>query len=353
MATREARAASEDWRQHYPFESRWHEPGVGCGRMHYLDEGPLNSAGVSDAALNVGGVSHADGLLNGRSATESPLTESLLFVHGNPTWSFHWRRLVAALRNRYRCVAPDHIGCGLSDKPQQFFTLNDHIENLSELIETLQLDRVTLIAQDWGGAIGLGAMLQMPHRLQRIVLFNTGAFPPRYIPWRIRACRVPVIGRIAVQGANAFSRCALRMTLAQQAELDPAVTAGYLAPYDSWANRRAVYGFVRDIPQQPRSETWKRLASIERQLPSLADRQVLLIWGMRDWCFQPDCLERFIEAWPQSEVHRLAGVGHWVVEDAPEESLALVERFLDAGVGCQVSGVRSRHPTPDTRHLSP
>ena len=323
-----------DWRKLYPFESHWHEPGSGLGRMHYLDERPIDSS-------------------NGRQA------DTLLFVHGNPTWSFHWRRLILALRNRYRCIAPDHIGCGLSDKPQRFLTLEDHIKNLGNFIESLQLARVTLIAQDWGGAIGLGAMLRMRERLASIVLFNTGAFPPRYIPWRIRACRIPVIGRIAVQGANAFSRAALRMTLSRRSGLEPVVNAGYLAPYDSWANRRAVYGFVKDIPNPreplfpdliidpfPEDSTWGRLAVIEQGLRSFADRPSCLIWGMRDWCFRPDCLERFLEAWPQAEVHRLADVGHWVVEDAPVETLSVVTRFLESGIGCQVSGVS--HPTPDT-----
>jgi haloalkane dehalogenase len=290
--------------------------------MHYLDEGPLEST-------------------NGH-------VDTLLFVHGNPTWSFHWRRLILSLRDRYRCVAPDHIGCGLSDKPRQLQSLVDHIANLRALIERLNLKHVTLIAQDWGGAIALGTMLHMRERLERIVLFNTGAFPPRYIPWRIRACRIPVIGRIAVQGANLFSRAALRMTLARCNELDPAIRAGYLAPFDTWNNRLAVYGFVHDIPGNPGHPTWQILEDIERRLWNIADLPISLIWGMRDWCFRPDCLERFLEAWPRAEVHRLADVGHWVVEDAPEESLAIVERFLKPGVGCQVSGANSRHPTPDT-----
>ena len=168
----------------------------------------------------------------------------------------------------------------------------------------------------------------MPERLARIVLFNTGAFPPPYVPWRIRACRVPILGRLAVQGANAFSRAALRMTLARRRRLARAVAAGYLAPYNSWSNRLAVYGFVRDIPNSPRDPTWQRLAEIERQLPSLANRPALLAWGMRDWCFRTDCLEHFIRAWPQAEVHRIADAGHWVVEDAQEEILPLVESFL-------------------------
>jgi haloalkane dehalogenase len=285
----------------------------------------------------------------------------LLFVHGNPTWSFHWRRLILALRDRYRCIAPDHIGCGLSDKPAVDLRLWNHVDHLASLISTLELRGITLIAQDWGGAIGLATMLAMSGRLHRIILFNTGAFPPPYIPWRIRVCRTPLLGRLALQGANAFSRAALRMTLARRRHLESAVASGYLAPYDTWENRRAVYGFVRDIPRRPSHwhkhqpatsgpetaglrldgngfvkdlpdspglQTWQVLAAVERHLPSLADRPAALIWGMHDWCFRPDCLERFIAAWPKAEVHRLADVGHWVVEDAPDESLTIVERFL-------------------------
>ena len=271
--------------------------------MHYLDEGPQSAAGE----------------------TAPP---NLLFVHGNPTWSFHWRELIKAIRPRYRCIAPDHVGCGLSDKLHRWLRLADRVDHLASLVERLDLRRVTLVAQDWGGAIGLGTMLRMPERFERIVLANTGAFPPRNIPRRIRACRVPWIGRLAVQGGGLFSRAALRMTLARRQRLDPAVAAGYLAPYDSWASRRAVYGFVFDIPSSPRHPTWQTLADIERRLPELANRPAALIWGMRDWCFRPDCLERFTRAWPQAEVHRLSDVGHWVVEDACEEVLPLVAEFL-------------------------
>ena len=308
-----AQANSADWRRLYPFAPHWIE--LPAGRMHYVDEGPENN-GANDAV------------------------ETLLFVHGNPTWSFHWRQLIQGLRWRFRCVAPDHLGCGLSDKPRRFLRLSDHIESLCALVDQLGIKRLTLVAQDWGGAIGLGAMLRMPERFERIVLFNTGAFPPRGIPWRIRACRLPLLGRLAVQGANLFSRAALRMTVSRR-RLEPAVRAGYLVPYDSWSNRRAVYGFVKDIPAPRRrvfpklaaesrrdSATWKTLADMERRLPMFADRPICLIWGMRDWCFRADCLERFAEAWPQAECHRLADVGHWVVEDSPEEALVIVERFL-------------------------
>src|SRR5262245_56792973 len=226
------KAETADWRKLYPYAPHWLE--VDHQRMHYLDEGPTQSA-----------------------ASAAP---TLLFIHGNPTWSFHWRSLIASLRNDFRCIAPDHLGCGLSEKPAHLMRLSDHIDHLTSFIEQLDLREVTLVAQDWGGAIGLGALLRMPARLERIVLFNTGAFPPETIPTRIRACRIPMLGRLAVQGAGLFSHAALHMTLARRPKLDPAVAAGYLAPYDSWSNPRAVYGFVHDIPGHHEHPTWYTLA---------------------------------------------------------------------------------------------
>lgn len=290
-------AQQDEWRALYPFHSQW-EITEG-GRIHYLD--------------------------SGNRGDERP---TLLFVHGNPTWSFHWRRLLEAFRKDFRCIAIDHLGCGLSDRQRRPLRLADHIENLTELIDSIDADRLTLIAQDWGGAIGLGTLLARRERFERIALFNTGAFRPWFIPWRIRACRTPVLGRIAVQGFNAFSLAALRMTLARTPRLAPAVASGYLAPYNSWRRRAAVYQFVKDIPLSTRHPTWAMLGQIEDALPTLADMPALLVWGMQDWCFTPECLERFVAVWPRAEVHRLADVGHWVVEDAPEESYAILKNFL-------------------------
>ena len=296
-----------DWRSLYPFESHWFD--TAGGRMHYLDESP---------------VAEGDSTAKGSQTDASPM----LFVHGNPTWSFHWRRLVQHFSTKHRCVAVDHLGCGLSDKPARPFRLEDHVDHLVALIDHLGLERVTLVAQDWGGAIGLGAMLQRRERLARIVLFNTGAFRPWFIPPRIAACRWPFVGRLAVQGGNLFARAALQMTLAKRQRLDPLVAQGCLAPYNSWSNRRQTYEFVADIPLSDRHPTWQTLGDIEDALPELADLPKMLVWGMKDWCFRPDCLEKFVEVWPSAEVHRLEEVGHWVVEDAPDEALALVEAFL-------------------------
>lgn len=285
----------DHWQTLYPFQSHWFDaPG---GRLHYLDEGPHDAP-------------------------------PLLLVHGNPTWSFHWRRLVQAFSPSHRCIAIDHLGCGKSDKPQRPIRLAEHIDNLAALVDKLQLQQITLVAQDWGGAIGLGAMLKRPELLNRIVLFNTGAFPPWYIPYRISVCRWPVVGRLALQGANLFTRAALRMTLNRRDALAPEVAQAYLANCDNWQHRRQIYEFVADIPLSPSHPTWNTLQQIDDGLPSLADRNSLLVWGMKDWCFRPDCLEKFIGYWPQAEVHRLADVGHWVVEDAPDQAEQLVSNFL-------------------------
>jgi len=287
----------QSWGPLYPFAS--HRLDLRGPALHYLDEGPRD-----------------------------PETPTLLFVHGNPTWSFHWRNLILANREKYRCVAVDHLGCGLSDLQPRPLRLADHIDNVVQLIETLDLRRVTLVAQDWGGAIGLGAMLRQRPRLERICLYNTGAFPPWFIPWRIRVCRWPVVGKLALQGGNAFSRAALGMTLSRRRRLDPHVAEAYLAPYHDWQSRAAVYQFVKDIPLSARHPTWQTLADIERGLTTLAELPQLLMWGMQDWCFTPACLEKFVEYWPTAEVHRLADVGHWVVEDAPEAAETLLADWL-------------------------
>jgi pimeloyl-ACP methyl ester carboxylesterase len=282
------------WRDLYPFSS--HFFALGPHRLHYLDEG----AG-----------------------------EPLLFVHGNPTWSFYWRNLILGLRDRFRCIAVDHIGCGLSDKPQDYnYTLAQRIDDLSRLVEHLDLKGATLVAHDWGGSIGLGAVERLPSRFARIVLFNTGAFPPPYVPWRIAACRTPLVGTGALRGLNAFARAALSMATEKPERMMTDVRAGLLAPYDSWANRVAIDRFVRDIPFSPRHPTWQTLERIEAGLPALAGRPIQLIWGMRDWCFRPECLDRFLQHWPGAEVHRLADCGHYVVEDAHERIVPLMVNFL-------------------------
>ena len=282
------------WRDEYPFQSNFLE--MAGFRMHFVDQGQ---------------------------------GDPVLMVHGNPTWSFYYRKLISALSGQNRAIAVDHIGCGLSDKPTDYpYSLDTHIDNLSRLIEELDLRDATLVAHDWGGAIGLGALLNHRERFKKIVLFNTGAFPPPYIPWRIRACRIPLLGKLGVQGFNLFARAAVSMATSRRGGLEATTASGLLAPYDNWKNRTAIYNFVKDIPTRPDQPTWKTLARIESALPELTEMNKLLMWGMQDWCFHGDCLERFIKHWPEATVSRIESAGHYVVEDAQQQIVDEVKNFL-------------------------
>lgn len=293
--------ARTGFEQEYPFPSKFID--LDGLRYHYVDEGQ---------------------------------GETLLCVHGNPTWSFAWRNLIRGLSSEFRVIAVDHIGCGFSDKPQQYpYTLAQHIANLSRFVAALDLQNVTLLAHDWGGAIGLGAATRDPARFARYVLFNTAAFRSRQIPFRIAVCRWPLVGPLGVRGFNLFARAALTMAVCRHERMTPAVRTGYLAPYDNWADRVAILRFVQDIPMSPGHPSYQTLLDLETALPTLADRPMKLIWGMRDWCFTPAFLDEFEKRFPHAESLRLPEAGHYVFEDAHEQIVPAVRAFLQ------------RHPLPD------
>jgi len=286
--------SSTDWRTEYPFASHYHD--LGGVRYHYVDEG----AG-----------------------------EPVLFVHGNPTWSFAWRHFVRELSATHRALAVDHVGCGLSDKPADYpYTLAQHIANLESFVTGLDLRNVTLVAHDWGGAIGLGVAARQQERFARIVLMNTAAFRSKRIPWRIAVCRIPLLGALAVRGFNAFARAALVMAVEKGERMTPAVRAGYLAPYDSWGHRVAVLRFVQDIPLNSGHPSYQTLVEVEQGLERLQGTPMLLAWGERDWCFTPAFRREFERRFPRAESLPIADAGHYVFEDAREQILPRLEQFL-------------------------
>lgn len=280
------------WQDHYPFRSQYFELAPGK-RLHYVQTGD-------------GGADRA----------------TVLCVHGNPTWSFTYRRVLRELPPLANVVAVDHLGCGLSDKPQDHdYCLENHVANLVRLIEHLDLRNVVLLVHDWGGAIGLTAGLRVPARIRGLTILNTAAFPPPYIPWRIAACRLPVVGNWAMRGLNLFALAALRMTLHRLPRLEPSVASGLIAPYANWHDRIGIARFVQDIPNRPHQATWQLLKRTEEQLVIFRDRPAKILWGMRDWCFRPECLTRFQEILPQADFRRMEDVGHYVMEEAADEVL--------------------------------
>ena len=271
------------------------------------------------------------GPLTMRYLDEGAGDETLLCVHGNPTWSFYYRAVVQRFCDSRRVIAVDHIGCGRSDKPtrsEYSYRMSDHRDNLVSLIDQLELDRITLVAHDWGGAIGLATMVARPDRFQRIVLLNTGAFPPPFVPLRIAVLRFPLLGTLAIRGLNAFARPATVMAMSRRRMADD-VAAGLLAPYDSWRNRVAIDGFVRDIPLTSSHPTFQTLHQLETDLRQFQQIPKLLVWGMKDWCFRPECLHRLQSIWPSAETVQISDAGHYVLEDAPTETIEAIASFVE------------------------
>jgi len=302
-------SADADWKKLYRFASNYLElqPSV---RMHYVDESPNSH----EAQRN--------------KSHEGPC---ILAVHGNPTWSFYYRSIVDAFSKTHRVLAVDHIGCGLSDKPQRYdYCLAKHTENLVRLIDALDLKKVVMVVHDWGGAIGLGAALQRIDRIAGLVVLNTGAFPPPYVPLRIAACRLPVLGSFAMRYLNAFALAATRMAIDRLDRLEPNVQAGLLAPYNSPANRIGIDRFVKDIPLSRLHRTYRVLEELQSNLPKLGHLPIRLVWGMKDWCFRPECLNRLESAWPNAHANRLSDVGHYVMEEAPDQVLLALRELLSS-----------------------
>lgn len=287
-----------EWlRREYPFQPHTFVTSGGV-RLRYLDEGPRSD-------------------------------EAVLMVHGNPTWSFYYRGLVRALAPTQRCIVPDHVGMGLSDKPEDYaYTLATRIADLERLVASLGVKRVHLVVHDWGGAIGFGFAGRHPAMVGRIVILNTAAFPSERIPARIALCKAPFLGPLLVRACNGFAWPATWMSMHRRV-LSSEEKRGYLLPYGSWKDRVAVSAFVQDIPMSPTHPTWRTLQEVERGLTQFQTHPILIGWGGRDFCFNDVFLARWREIYPRAHVHRIADAGHYVLDDAREEMVPLISQFLE------------------------
>ena len=245
---------------------------------------------------------------------------AVLLLHGNPSWSFLWRNLIIKLAGRgFRVIAPDHIGMGLSARPDKFLRLEDRIQAVQGLVDFLGPKHFHLGVHDWGGAIGLGLATRCPDRIGNILVTNTGAFLSERIPARIAMCRWPLIGRFLVQGLNGFAWPATWMAV--EKPMAPAVKAGFLAPYRQFAARRAVADFVADIPMELDHPTRATLAAVEAGLPLLKGKHMLLLWGLKDFCFDASFLAGFEQRFPSAQKLIFPSAGHYVLEDAGEAAI--------------------------------
>lgn len=291
----------------YPFSGRRFDRGDGI-LLHYLDEGP------------------EDG-------------EPVVFVHGNPTWSIHFRAPILALRGARRCLAVDHVGCGLSDKPgddRYRYTLASRVEDLGRWLDRVvpAPRRLSIVAHDWGGMIAMAWATLHPERVARVALMNTAAFHlPRAkaFPAALAAVRTP-LGAFLVQGLNAFALTASHVCTTER-RMPRVLRHAYRAPYASWDERLATLRFVEDIPLAPGDESYDLVSRTAERLDALAAVPTMLAWGMRDFVFDGHFLDEWVRRFPRAEVHRFPRAGHYLLEDEPEAVVGHLSRFLDAHPG--------------------
>ncbi|MCL2491322.1 MAG: alpha/beta fold hydrolase [Coriobacteriia bacterium] len=249
----------------------------------------------------------------------------VVMLHGNPTWSYYYRDLARQLAKTHRVIVPDHIGMGLSDKPQGIaYDLTFHIENLTRLIDHLQLEDITLIVHDWGGPIGFGYAVTHPSNVAKIVIMNSAAFFDENVPLRIRMCR-SVLGDLLVRQYNLFAKGAASMATVKA--LPAEVKEGYLLPYGTYEDRVGIRSFLADIPLEGYHPTRQVLDTIESKLPEIT-ADILLVWGARDFCFTEHFLDRWLEFFEDAQVKVFEQAGHYVLEDAFDEALAEIEEFI-------------------------
>ena len=226
----------------------------------------------------------------------------------------------------YRVIAFDHIGCGLSDKPQEIsYRLSDHIDHMDQLIGKLKLNSVSIVMHDWGGAIAMGWATRNTHRVNSLIITNTAAFNSKEIPKRIALLKVPKIGSYLIRRFNAFAFPALYMASAKG--LSGFARRGLLKPYKSYASRQAIAQFVADIPLSKKHPTYDTLEQIEVKLKDLKCPK-LILWGMKDFCFHSGFLKRWKSLYPMAQVKTFAQAGHYLFEDEPKSIYNAVLGFL-------------------------
>lgn len=284
--------------QLYPFQS--HYMTIGGHKLHYLEEG--------------GG-------------------DAVVMLHGNPSWSIYYRNLIQRLSPFYHCLVPDHIGMGYSDKPTDkaySYTLSQRVKDLEVFLQNKGITHnITLILHDWGGIIGMCFARRHPEAVKKLVILNTAAFHPpegKGLPFFLRLTRT-LPGEFFLRAFNSFSIGATYLGV-RRTSMSGVLRRAYSSPYNSWKNRIAVLRFVQDIPRKKKDPGFAQITDLQDNLHLFSDTPVLIAWGMKDNVFDSHFLKKWIDYFPQAQVHRFEDCGHYVLEDAGEEIGQLVVDFL-------------------------
>ena len=259
--------------------------------------------------------------------------DTVIMLHGNPTWSFYYRNLVLGLRERHRVIAPDHIGCGLSDKPDEKsydYTLRRRVDDLAALIDQAQVEGpITLLMHDWGGMIGMAYAARYPDRIGRLVLLNTAAFhlpKSKKLPATLWLCRETPLGELLIRDTGLFTSLLARWAVCRP--MEKRVREAYLLPYRTAQDRTGLLHFVQDIPLRPGDPSYDLVSEVQSQLPAFSHTPALILWGDKDFVFDHHFLREWQKFLPAAEVHHFPEAGHYVLEDAGTEILPLIHDFF-------------------------
>ncbi|MCE5290464.1 MAG: alpha/beta fold hydrolase [Nocardiaceae bacterium] len=263
----------------YPFESRWFDSSA--GRLHYVDEGT---------------------------------GPAIVMFHGNPAWSFLYRDIIVALRDRFRCIAIDYLGFGLSDHPNNYgYSAAEHANTAGELLDKLDLRDFIVFGHDWGGPIGLHAAAARAGDVRGLILGNTWFWPTdtKLLRTYGRVLSLPPL-QFAIRARTTFADQLILRTTATK--LDDAIMAHYRKPLPTPASRRAVAEFPRQLIAARRF-----LGQLAQDVPAkLGSKPTLLVWGMKDLAFRPSMLIRMQGVFPNHTTVPLPDAKHYIQEDAPE-----------------------------------
>lgn len=302
-------AADRPRRPDYPFTAQWFAHTDGS-RQHYVDEG-----------------------------TGPPV----LMVHGNPSWSYAWRHLIAGLRDAYRCIAPDLLGMGLSGRlaaPLPALLAGHQTAALDDLVRHLTDEHGvpqhgwTVVAHDWGGPVALTWACLNADQVDRVVVLNTAVFrfPQHGLPpWWFRLLRLRAVSTAAAHWTPCWAHGAARLGVTTP--MPPPVRRAFTAPYRRRRRRAALARFIRDVPLTRRDPGWALLAVVERMLPALHRTPMLVGWGMRDPVLRPPLADAWQRRFPHARVLRHPEAGHYVLEDARAELVPAIRHFLDTTGG--------------------
>jgi pimeloyl-ACP methyl ester carboxylesterase len=283
-----------DWinKDEYPFKSHFAEANC-CDNMHYVDEGQ---------------------------------GEVILMIHGTPTWSFLYRHLIKDLSKNHRCIAIDHLGFGLSDKPRKYsYKPEELAKNLRYFIEQLDLKNITLMVHDFGGSIGLAYAIENPENVKRIVLFNTWMWSYKGNKDAEMASKFfgSSIGKFLYKKLNFSPRVMLKMGYGDKKKLTPEIHKQYMQAFPQPEDRNSTWHFAKEIIGS--GDWWDRLFSQKEKISKIP---TLILWGMKDKFLTPAFLEKWKSIFKNKEVHEFKNAGHFVQEEEKELVGKLVREFL-------------------------